>query len=502
MIAFVRACIDGDLDIIKDMLQTDSIRRKELLKLTTAYGSNCLHMAVSNGHQECTRYLLTTKELEICTKDRKGYTAFHLACRKLPLYRPSYFHLPILSIKMIKMLFDANNDFVNCCSDDHVSPLQSAVEHHHLDVVKFLIDLGATVNHKDSRGSTVLHTAASATIRRVECVRYLLYETNCDPSVRDQFGWLACCKFVRGLLVNRLPSNEEIQFGVEFLVFTYESPAETIEVYFLLLDCFDRKGRAYNVFIEIVKLLLPHHPRKKFLMKLFAKIPRNYCLITLILFEMIEKSIANCNLIQTERYLRLLEHLKSHFLQELFTLYLANETYFNEYIEMVVTNGWKFNEFEIVSKFCSNLTDETSSQIVFNFIKSLLQHKFSIMTFPQPANVLLLSHMRKHVLYVFAPLSNFVNVPIELVKIFGSKKCDRRYNFNESENCVSDYRRLLLGSYQNKSVVSLKNLSRMSLRKYIFQSCTHYEALSTLYSLDMPLKLRQYLCYNYSNLQF
>lgn len=255
--------------------------------------------------------------------------------------------------------------------------------------------------------------------------------------------------------------------------------------------------------MELVKLLLPHQSKKHFVQKILdAKLPSHYCLITLTLFEKFGKSVDNCNLNQRVRYIGVWENLKSHFLQELFTLFLADEPFFNEYTAETERFEWTFDEFELLSKLCEVLAKETSNQKAFNFTKSLLLHGFSDMLLAQPSSSLLLSHMGEHLLNVFVPLSNFVHAPIALIWIFGSVKIDCRYNFNESENCINDYHKLVERKSNNFEVVSLKNLARMSVRKCIFESCTHLEALSMIYSLDIPMELRQFLCYNYSNLKF
>lgn len=512
MSPFLKVCEEGNFVEIKAMLQTDSKSRTELLQLTEANGWNCLHWAAYHIDVEWMRYLLTLKELDVNARNHFGDTAFHIALQPRSdilghSERPCYPPRPYL--EMIKMLFEVNNDFVNCCDESDISPLQVAIKFHHFDVVKWLIDVGSSINHKNRNGTSVLHTATFQ--RRVDCIRYILYKSDCDPNIANVDGWLACCAFVRELLIRQIPSKEQIEFCAEFLLFTYKSPSETVEICFLLLRCFTYKNyniddRARDIFLEIVKALLQRNPRKIIAEKILnAQLPSDYCLITLTLFEMIEKNIDNCKLMQTETqlYLKRLEQFKSNFLPELFSLYSAEESLFNECIAVVVKNGWKFNEFALMSKFCSTLTKETSTQSVFNFMKSLLLHDFDFLNSLEPSLSLLPSHLNDHVRNAFVPLSNFVNAPIELMRIFGSQKCNRHYNFNESENCINDYNKLLEGISGHKSeVVSLKNLCRMTVRKNIFQSFTHYNALSMLYSLDIPFQLRQYLCYNFSNLIF
>lgn len=496
---FLRLCEEGNFEKAKSMLTTDPSNRWRLLRLTNPYGWNCLHFAAYNGAVEFIRYLLTLTELEVNAKDRRGITAFHRALQRqrstnmiedqhgqqILIYEPEP------TIEILTMLFKVNHNFINCCDTYNVSPFRTALAYHHLDVVKLLIDFGSSVNHKSKQVSSELHTAAS--VRRIDCLRYLLYETDCDPSMPDGHGWLACCKFVKSIILHRTPTKEEIDFAVEFMLISYDTPSEMAQAYFLLLDCFlYRENYGHLVFLEILdKLILPIHPRRNLIFKILrAKLPSDFCLITLTLFETIKKNIDKCKLMPavTEIYFEHLEVLKSNFLQELFQLHLANETTFNEYIAEAVKNQWKFDELALMTKFCFTLTKETSPQSVFDFMKSLLLHNFNFITSLKPLSTLPWD-LSNPLLNIFVPLSNVAIPPIEIVRTIGSEKWIRRIYLNDRRPVRNE-------------MVSLKNLARQSLRKYIFASYPHYDALKMLYSFTIPVEVRRFLCYNYLDLKF
>lgn len=508
---FLKACEEGNLEEIKALLQTDLESRKHLLRVTDAVGNNCLHLVVIRKNADCLRYLLTFKELDINARNRRGLTIFEEIFN-------SQFNAGILSyrndlrpeamIEIVKMLFELNNDFINSPIEGYYgSPLIAAIGACHIDVVKLLINLGASVNYRNRFGNTALDMAAR--LCRIDCIRYLLDETDCDPNLSGiMTGWVPCCTFIRQICSTN-PSREQVEFSVEFLLLTFKEPAETTEVYFMLLWCFFAKRyleatHAHDIFIEIVKILLLDHQSKKIVEKiLIAKLPSDFCLITLTLFEKIKNSIHSTKMTrrQTNWFVDLLEQLKGYFLLELFTLYLADRKLFGEFIAEIKGFGWTFDGNKLLTRFSA--VEEKPIQIKFNFIKDILIHGIDILSSIRPSPKLLLDiNMDVDLVNIFLPLSNFIHATIELMSIFGAKRYCSRFNFNESENAMDDYRKLLERKSDDFEVVSLKNLARMSVRKYCFDNYSHYESLRILSSLEIPIKLSQFLCYNYSNLKY
>lgn len=491
MNSFARACEDGRFDDVRKMLDTDTISRMELFQQTDANGLSLSHWAAYHSNIEFMKYLITFKEFNINAKDNHGRTA--LLTAMFPRYTESihqhaYVRFPPTAlIEMVKVLFEANNDLINYRDQYGVSPLEYAIRIHHFDVVKFLVDLGASVNHEYLFGYYIFHSAALH--RRIDCLTYLLYKTDCDPAIPDCDGWPPCCRYVRYLLMSPRLSKEDIKFAIDFIKFTYKSPAEEVQVYFLLLDCFNYRhlyyGHADAMFLEIVNLLLPKHRSRSLLEKILkASAPLvSFSIITLTLFESINKSIDKCTtVVQKHRYMGLLEELKSYFLGELFTICSTDESVFNEYIAEVHRLGGTFKKYDEMQKFCAASTAETPSQKVFNFMNDLLLHGSNFISYPQPSYLLLQQYRSR-------PLSN-VLLPFDYFPMwtFQKKESDPPYNFNE-------YHEVVEKKSNSFEVISLKNLSRMSVRKYYFENYSHYGALSLLYSLDIPIILRQFLCY-------
>lgn len=489
--SFLKACGKGNLDEIQAMLETDTTSKNKKLNQKSINGWNCLHRVVERNRIECTKYLLSFKELDTTAETYEGETALQIACSS-----------PKTSIDIILMLLEANNDLVNYVNNENVGPLQSAIMSNRLDIVKVLIDYGAKVNWQDFDGEGALHIAART--RRVDCIRYLLYETDCDTSILNKHAKTACFIYFISLLTKAIDfgsdpciSQEEIECFVELVWFTYNLPMKQSDIHeiFGMMDCclefYDAAIR--NLYTEIVKLffLSSINPRQYFVEKIVqANLPSDYCLITLMFGA--NEQIHDVNFV----------NLRSNFLLELFELFMANESFFQEYIAEVMSTGWKVNELEQVSVFCSHLLKETSTQTLFSFIKHLIQYGIDYANFLKLCNIHLQLDMENTFLNALVPLSTFVNAPVQLIWTFHSEKICRNYQFNECEYFLADYNMLLNSDTNQCEVVSLKNLSRMSVRKYLFKNYTHYKALSIMYSLNIPLELRNYLCYNYCNLKF
>lgn len=490
--SFLKACGEGNLDEIKAMLATDTINRNKKLRQKSITGWNGLHRTVEKNHIECTKYLLTMEELDMVAETCEGETALYIGCNS-----------PNTSIEIIRMLLEVNNDLVNYVNNETIDPLQCAIMSNRFDIVQLLIDYGSPVNRQDCDGEAALHIAART--RRVDCIHYLMYETDCDTNLLNKHGKTACFIYFISLLTKAIDfgtdpciSEEEIECFVQLVWFTYGLPMKEREIQeiFSMMDCcfefYDAAIR--NLYTEIVKLffLSPNNPRHYFVRKILdARLPSDYCLITLM-FE-VNDQINDINF----------TNLRSNFLHELFTLYLANETFFNEYIAEVMSTGWRINELEQLSVFCAHLPMEISLQKLFTFTKSLIQYGIDFAKLLQQCHLYLTTSLQVNILLnAVVPLSKFTHVPIELIWTLHSERKYRHYHFNETNYFLTDYKALVGNQPNHPEVVTLKNLSRMSVRKYLFQKYAHYKALSIMYSLNIPKELRDFLCYNCFELKF
>lgn len=462
------------------------------LRQMSITGWNGLHRAVEKNHIECTKYLLTFKELDTVGETCVGDTALHVGCNS-----------PNTSIEIIRMLLDANNDLVNYVNNENIDPLQLAIMGNRFDIVQLLIDYGASVNRQDFDDEAALHIAART--RRVDCIYYLIYETDCDTNLLNKHGKTACFIYFISLITKAINfgsdpciSKEEIDCFIELVWFTYGSSIkqrEILEIFAMMDCCFTFYAAPIrNLYMEIVKIffLTPSNPRQYFVEKILdAQLPKDYCLITLMCE--VNEQINDFHF----------TNLRSNFLHELFTLFLANETFFNEYIAEVMSTGWKLNELEQVSAFCSHLPNEISIQTLFTFAKSLIQYGIDFTKFLKRCHLYLTSNLQVQIiLNAFVPLSQFANVPTELIWTLHSERKCRFYHFNESNYFLTDYNMLLDSQRNHCEIVTLKNLSRRSVRQYFFQNYVHFKALSILYTLNIPKELRNFLCYNCCDLKF
>ncbi|KAJ6634311.1 putative ankyrin repeat protein, partial [Pseudolycoriella hygida] len=215
----------------------NSENRNQLLKETDSeYGGNCLYWAVQNNNIEAVEYLLGFAEVEVNAVDNEGNTIFMAAMRPVvqnfvqimdPYGRVKFYYPPENSKKMVRMLFEANNDFVNCCSRSNESALLVAMDGQCLDVIKLLVQLGCRVNHISSSGESVLHRAALNL--RVDVIRYLQLDTDCDLLLCDGNGWLPCSVFIQKILLIGKIGEKLVDFGISFLLATLKQPAESLQ---------------------------------------------------------------------------------------------------------------------------------------------------------------------------------------------------------------------------------------------------------------------------------
>lgn len=339
-------------------------------------------------------------------------------------------------------------------------------------------------------------------------IRELLYETQCDPNTLNRHGKTAAFMYFINLLTKANDSGsdqcltvDEINCFTELLWFTYntqkEIKSERHEVFDMIDYCFQFSDVPIRkLYMEIVNVFIgPAHPRRYFVETILeTKLASDYCLIA-SMFEMNE-------LLKDSNFIS----LRSNFLSEMFALFLANKPFFEEYIAEVMSTGWTFNLKDQSKAFCTELEKhQSTAQHVCGFIKYLIRYEIDFNQFLKLTVHHLPSKMADHIaINVFVPLSKLIHVPIELAIVLGQRYPSELscYNFNETEYVLDDYNSYVNMDKNAFQVVSLKNLSRLTLRKYFFQKHTHYRALSLLYSLNIPLCLRNFLCYNYCNLKF
>lgn len=111
-----------------------------------SWGNNALHWAAINNNLETMRLLLQVG-IDTNVSNKLGATPLYMAC------------ICNAQLQCIKELVDHDNNCVNLCTKTRKSPLMAACRHSSLDVVKYLIKAGASVNCEDSDERTPLFYA-------------------------------------------------------------------------------------------------------------------------------------------------------------------------------------------------------------------------------------------------------------------------------------------------------------------------------------------------------
>lgn len=126
-----------------------------------------LHIAVAYGNSEMVKFLLDQPGLDIRARTVSGETAFSYACHQdMPL-------------KNIEILIANDPDLAKMESDWLQNPLQIAISHRRLDIVRFLIErCGVDPIVKDAMGDHALSDAFYWFDENI--IKYLIRKTNCD----------------------------------------------------------------------------------------------------------------------------------------------------------------------------------------------------------------------------------------------------------------------------------------------------------------------------------
>uniref|UniRef100_A0A1B6ECU3 Histone-lysine N-methyltransferase n=2 Tax=Clastoptera arizonana TaxID=38151 RepID=A0A1B6ECU3_9HEMI len=140
------ACAGGHLSVVHLLLQaganTDVLDRDQ---------NTPLMLACNNGHNDVVKYLVKAGA-SVTLKGGDGMTALHLAAKAGNLEACYY----LISNPNVP------RTFIDTVDDGRWTPLVWAAEHHHTDVVKFLLDKRADPLVRDSEQNIALHWAALA----------------------------------------------------------------------------------------------------------------------------------------------------------------------------------------------------------------------------------------------------------------------------------------------------------------------------------------------------
>ncbi|XP_062411460.1 KN motif and ankyrin repeat domain-containing protein 3 [Sardina pilchardus] len=150
---------------------------EHVVNMTDGNGNTALHYSVSHSNFSVVGLLLDTGVCCVDQQNKAGYTAIMLAALSAVKEEDD--------MEVVKKLFSQGN--VNAkASQAGQTALMLAVSHGRQEMVRALLECGASVNVQDDEGSTALMCASEH--GRAEIVALLLDQTDCDISVVDNDG--------------------------------------------------------------------------------------------------------------------------------------------------------------------------------------------------------------------------------------------------------------------------------------------------------------------------
>ncbi|KAL4402954.1 putative ankyrin-repeat protein [Malassezia pachydermatis] len=142
-----RACLDGNLGIVRDLLETD--QGLAALLQADEDGRMPLHWAATSDDKlELVEALLGAGEIPLDDKDHSGWTPLMIAASA--------------GARRIVSLLIARGADVHAGNHKRITALHYASSKNHADVVRALLEAGADVNALDGANQRPLHRAASA----------------------------------------------------------------------------------------------------------------------------------------------------------------------------------------------------------------------------------------------------------------------------------------------------------------------------------------------------
>ena len=157
---------NGNMDQVKDLvLVLVKYRLTDLLHSTNDLNQNCLHLMVLEKNSKMLKIFLNLG-IDINQVDINGQTPLHLAVEQN-------------AGKCIQALIDSENGrerlSLDAMNDDGFTALHSAVARNSYDLVKLLVEAGASIETKNpTTGNNVLHLAVEATNPSEEIMSYFI----------------------------------------------------------------------------------------------------------------------------------------------------------------------------------------------------------------------------------------------------------------------------------------------------------------------------------------
>ena len=192
---------EGLLDVLKCMVKNINGHIMDEQYRTNKHCRTVLHYAVK--HIDVVKYLINECNCDIMITDKDGDTILHAAASKGSLDVMKYFinphHYPMTTnnsgqigivrhIDVVKYLINECNCDIMVTDKDGVPFLHYVASEGLLDVLKCMVmNINGHImdeQYRDTNGRTVLHCA----VKRIDVVKYLINECNCDIMVTDKDG--------------------------------------------------------------------------------------------------------------------------------------------------------------------------------------------------------------------------------------------------------------------------------------------------------------------------
>ncbi|XP_046558390.1 putative ankyrin repeat protein RF_0381 [Haliotis rubra] len=163
-----KACLNGDLARVKYIVS----QGQEDINVRDSIMSTPLMKAACGGNRDLFDFLVG-EGADISLLDSHGCSILHWACRGE-------------SIEMVKYILSMEGMDVNSRGTDGLTALSSAAWRGNVDMLKFLVSVGADVTTVDDIGENILHSACEG--GNVDMVKYILSKNLVDVNARTKLG--------------------------------------------------------------------------------------------------------------------------------------------------------------------------------------------------------------------------------------------------------------------------------------------------------------------------
>lgn len=400
--------------------------------------------------------------------------------------------------RIIDLIAKSNKELVNRPNCNGFYPLHYAVYNfgEYTSIIKALIENDACPNVIALDGNTPLHIAARA--GHFDSICYFLTETDCRTEILDSNRENAFCILQRKINEERLDLGPletkwliklaEYTYNVSSPIFYFDKTLMTCLVYSIgeptfwpLLDCFYRtSANTKRAIIEkLLKLRLTNVPIQHLMLTLHDNVD-----------DVIHK-IDRFSIYIALHHIFI--NIKCMF-REIVREVRRSSFHLNFSCDSAVLFYVYIQNYGIQHSNLRNFLIELLSSESRSEEKEIWQEMWSVC--PRVSDKKLLHCIQRTLIsicpYVDVPYDIFIDIPISRSYFV--------YNFNQTENCLNDIAMISAslsdGKTLGRSVVSLRNLCRSTIRKCLFsKNHTQLSTLDNLYKLYIPKTLQHFLCY-------